>query len=433
MVTVTAAQAVEGKPLRRLLYMSELPPSTLAGLPLIARRLLEDYDPERLQVLCCEHEHRSAGELARASYLPCAHTTVRRVRWPGLRPRRIFGPIRESVNALRIPAIAARARELIERDGIEAILTVPWRCEFALAAYRASKQTGLPLYVFEMDDWEAMNPHLLHGRLVRRFHGKLLRHAERLWLISPAMVRRYERQFGVRGDFLFHFVDVDLYTRASARREPFDDPGEVRLVYTGSVNQMFYDALKGVAEALNAGLSVRGRRVTLTMYGDSCPPELLGSGVRFEGFVPSEQIPEVLAAADVLLLGVSFSQDPELLDLVQTSIYTKTVDYLAANRPVLLVSPRYSAEVEYFGEVTTVVDSPDAESVRAALAAMLDDPEQRVRRSRQGLQLVRERHSIEMKADAFLNAFRRAPEAEGSEARSLSEGTPGPLKANDRS
>jgi glycosyltransferase involved in cell wall biosynthesis len=433
MVTVAAGHGREEAPLRRLLYMSELPPSTLAGLPLIARRLLEDYDPERLHVLCCDHEHRAAGALAQASYLPCAHTSVRRVPWPELRPRRVFGPIRESVNALRIPAIARRARQVIESEGIEAILTVPWRCEFALAAYRASRQTGLPLYVFEMDDWEAMNPRLLHGRLVRRYHGQLLRDAERLWLISPAMVRRYERQFGARGDFLFHFVDVDLYASASAGREPFDDPGEIRIVYTGSVNQMFYDALKAVAEALNAGLTVRGRRVSLTVYGDGCPPELLGPGVRWEGFVPSERIPEVLAGADVLLLGVSFSQDPKLLDLVKTSIYTKTVDYLASNRPVLVVSPPYSAEVEYFGEVTTVVDSLDPRALSAALETMLDNPDTRTRRSRQGLELVRERHSLEMKPHAFLNAFRRPPEAEGPKARSLTEGTPRPLKANDQS
>ena len=105
---------------------------------------------------------------------------------------------------------------------------------------------------------------------------------------------------------------------------------------------------------------------------------------------------------------MTFSQDASLLDLVKTSIYTKTVDYLATGRPVLVVSPPYSAEVEYFGEVTHVVSSTQREDIRAAIAAMVTDPEARKRRASAGLRLVREQHSLERKAGAFLDAFRAA-------------------------
>lgn len=388
--------------------MSELPPSTMAGAPVIVRGLLSDYDPERLDVLCCARQHDIPDQIVRSSYLDCEHAVVANAQRWELRPRRFFGPFWESLNLARVPRIVSLGRRIVETRGNEAILTVPWRCDFALAAYLLSRQTGVPLYVFEMDDWEAMNPHALPRLVARRYHGRLLRHAERTWLISPAMVERYRDRFGIDGDFLHHHVDVERYLEASERRRPFSDPERLSIVYTGSINRMFADTMRIVCATLNQGLEVGGRRVTLSIYGASCPPDLLGPHVTFEGLVDSEEIPAVLASADVLLVGVTFSQDRELLELVKTSIYTKTVDYLASNRPVLIVSPRYAAEVEYFGGVSTVVDSVAPGQLAEALSRIAGDRRETEDRSRRGLELVRARHSKAAVLNGFLSSFRTA-------------------------
>jgi glycosyltransferase involved in cell wall biosynthesis len=393
---------------QRLLYMSELPPSTMAGAPVIARRLLSEYDLDRLEVLCCERQHDVPDPVVRASYLDCEHTVVGNAQRWELRPRRYFGPFWESLNLARVPRIRSLARRIVRERRIEAILTVPWRADFALAAYLVSRETGLPLYVFEMDDWESMNARWLPRLVTRRYHGRVLRHAEKVWLISPPMIDRYRERFGVEGHFLHHHVDLEPYLRASAAREPFADPSRLRIVYTGSVNRMFADTMVSVCGAINAGLRVDGRRVELSLYGASCPPELLGPHVTFEGLVPSDRIPEVLAAADVLLVAVTFSQEQDLLDLVKTSVFTKTVEYLAANRPVLIVSPRYAAQVDYFGSVATVVDSPEPASLARALAQLAGDAEGRRRRSSSGLELIRAHHSADAVFENFLGCFQRS-------------------------
>jgi glycosyltransferase involved in cell wall biosynthesis len=401
---------------KRMLYMSELPPSTLAGAPLIVRELLAGYDPKRLDVLCCARQYGVPDPVVRASYLGCDHTVVANSQRWELRPGRFFGPLWESINLARVPRIVSLGRRIVATRGTEAIFSVPWRCDFAVAAYLLSRRTGLPLYVFEMDDWEAMNSHALPRIIARRYHGRMLRHAKRIWLISPAMVRRYRERFGVGGEFLHHHVDVERYLEESERREPFSDPARLSLVYTGSINRMFADTMRAVCETLNRGMEVDGRRVTLSIYGASCPPELLGPQVTFEGLVASEEIPAVLASADVLLIGVTFSREPELLELVKTSIYTKTVDYLAANRPVLIVSPRYAAEVEYFGGVATVLDSVHPERLAEALRRIGNDRQATKERSRRGLELVRTRHSTAAVLDGFLTSF-RSPEVSPPSAR----------------
>jgi glycosyltransferase involved in cell wall biosynthesis len=391
--------------LKRVLYMCEHPPSGAGGAPLIAHKLLRTYDMERLEVLCDARQH-DVAPLLRRSFLPCRHTTIRNAEGrTELRPRRMFNAIGDNVNALRVGPIVRAGQRIVDERGIEVVFTVPWRCEFALAAYRLSQATGVPLYVFETDDWEAMNRHLLPGLLVRRNHGDMLRHAAKLWLISPAMVERYRERFGVEGKFLHHYVDTGPYVRAARERRRLSDAGRLRIVYTGAINSMFFDTMRRVCALLNEGVDIDGRRVELDIYSGSCPEELRGDHVHYHGFVASDEIPAILASADVTLIAVSFSPDPGIAELVRTSVYTKTVDYLATGRPVLIVAPPYAAEVEYFRDVATVVDSLDRRRITAALAALARDDDALAAQCRRGVEFVKSHHSHATMASVFLRHF----------------------------
>jgi len=395
----------EGEPsFRSLLYMCEYPPSTLAGAPVIAKQLFRNYDLSQLHVLCCQHEVEKASELVHESFLDCDHTFVPSYATARLRPRRIFIPMKRSINCLRVSRILREARRIVDKNDIEAIFTIPWRCEFALAAYRLHQETGLPLYVFETDDWEAMNPRLVQGYLTRHYHAPLLEAAEQLWVTSPNMQHRFHERFGVKSEFLFHFVDLDEYQNAAERMAPQRDPSRVEMVYTGSINRMFYDTMKYVCDLLNRGLTVDGRPVSMKIYGPGCPDEFQGPHVSYEGLVDLDEIPNVLGAADIAFVGVTFSQDSKIKELVSTSLYTKTIDYLASGRPVLVVSPSYSGEVDYFQEVTTVVDTLNESDIVSALRRMLK-PEYAQAIRQKGLQLVRNRHSMQSIHDLFLKHF----------------------------
>jgi glycosyltransferase involved in cell wall biosynthesis len=394
-------------PLKRLLYMCDYPPSTAGGAPVILRQLLSGYDLDRLEILCCGSRYPDDDPLIRQSYLDCNHTTVPSMKRGDPRPRRLFGLVWDTLNLLRIGRIAAAGREIVEQRGIEAIFTVPWRCDFALAALRLSRETGLPLYVYETDDWEAMNGKLLPARLARRNHGPLLQEAEKVWLISPAMIERYRERFGVEGEFLFHSVDVDRYQTAHPRERRNGSRPTLSIVYTGTINAMFEDTMRALAAQINAGLQVGGLEVKLDIYGPFCPPDLPGTHVTWHGLVDSDQIPSVLAGADALLLAVTFSERPELVDLVKTCIYTKTVDYLAAGRPLLIVAPPYSAEVGHFREVANVVDSLAPERIAEALETIADGAAVVEERRRRGVDMVRANHSYETVSAGFLDSFRQ--------------------------
>jgi glycosyltransferase involved in cell wall biosynthesis len=391
--------------LKRVLYISEHPPSHVGGAPLIVHKLLRGYDMERLHVLCDRRQYDAAQSL-RESLLPCRHTVIRNVEGrTALRPRRVFNALGDAVNALRVGPIIRAGERIVSTRDIEILFTVPWRCEFALSAYRLSLATSLPLYVFETDDWAAMNRQLWPGSLVRRHHGDLLRHASRLWLISPAMVKTYRERFGVEGQFLHHYLDTEIYARAGRRHERLSSDGTLRVVYTGAINSMFFDTMRRICVLINRGVDVNGRRVVLDVYGGGCPQAFQGKHVTYRGFAPSDAIPDIIAAADVALVGVTFSTDRSLVDLVRTSIYTKTIDYLATGCPVLIVAPPYAAEVDYFRDVATVVETPQEDSVVEAFARLARDDDALAHKRRRGLEFVEAHHSLATMASSFTRHF----------------------------
>ena len=107
-----------------------------------------------------------------------------------------------------------------------------------------------------------------------------------------------------------------------------DPKSPIRLLYTGAINDMFYDTMESLCDQLNAGMFHRGAPIELTIYSSACPKRFLGPHVNWGGFVDHEEIPRLLSQADILLVAVSFSQEQRIANLVRTSLYTKTIDYL---------------------------------------------------------------------------------------------------------
>ncbi|HTQ07968.1 MAG TPA: hypothetical protein VMI54_29145, partial [Polyangiaceae bacterium] len=246
---------------RQLLFVNEYPPSTQAGAPLIMRQLLAEYDPERLDVLCCDSFYRDATPLVRESFLRCRHTSIRAFN-TRLRPRRVFGPVEATLNCWRLGHIMNVARRIARERRVEAVLTTSYGAEMPHAAYFLARELGLPFYYYEMDRLDSVFTCRAAERLIRKHRREFLRSAAKLWLVSPTMAREFERLYGVHGEFMHHFVDVERYQRIASEAPPLPED-RVRLIYTGSINSMFLDTMRWFCDWLNRGLTVAGRPVEL--------------------------------------------------------------------------------------------------------------------------------------------------------------------------
>ena len=389
---------------KQLLFINEYPPSTQAGAPLIMRQLLRDYDPERLDVLCSASFYRDVAPVVRDSFLACRHTPVRAFN-TRLRPRRVFGPIEATLNCWRLRYIMELGRRIARERRVEAVLTTSYGAEMPHAAFFLARELGLPFYYYEMDRLDSVFTCRAAERLITKYRREFLHSVKKLWLVSPTMVREFERLYGVRGEFMHHFVDIDRYQRIARDASPLPSD-RIRLIYTGSINSMFLDTMRWFCEWLNRGLSIEGRPVELVIYSGYCPPGLEGPQVKYAGFVDSEAVAGKLVEAHAAVVLVSFTGDRGVKEQIETSIYTKTVDYLAASRPVLVVAPPYAAQIEHYGNVCSVVERLDYAAVAAALRRLLTDEAYVDDLRQKGLALVKAQHSRARIEQLFLSNFR---------------------------
>ena len=377
--------------------LNDYPPSGAAGVSIFAKQLLREYDQDALDVVHCA----SWPELD--SSLPCRHTAIPSFS-SKLRPRRLFQPLEATLNLLRLPKIMAVGRRVAKERGIEAIFTTSYGAEMPHAAYFLSKELGIPFYYFEMDRLDSVFQSPATKYLIMKHRGDFLRHATKLWFISPKMARELEEQYGVHGEALHHCLDIDRYQQALAGvKERRTDV--IQVIFTGSILLLLYDAMEWFCKELHRGLSIDGRRVELTIYSQGCPPALLGPNVHYRGFIPQEQVPDRIAEADVGLVLSGFNVTPAVRKQVETSVSTKTVDYLAASRPALAIAPPHSGQVDYYGSVCAVVDRLDRQLLMDTLRRVSFDEAYAKDLTTRGLEFVRRRHSLETLRSVFLSHF----------------------------
>jgi len=106
-----------------------------------------------------------------------------------------------------------------------------------------------------------------------------------------------------------------------------------------------------------------------------------------------------------LLMAITFSDTPALRDLIRSSLYTKTVDYLASRKPLVVVSPPDTAELDYVGSIAWPVTRLDRAAFETSLREATESAEAR-RRVEAGFELVRTQHTAETMGERFMSRFR---------------------------
>jgi hypothetical protein len=116
-------------------------------------------------------------------------------------------------------------------------------------------------------------------------------------------------------------------------------------------------------------------------FKDQCKHSIGWGQVSFFGKLDYLEIPGLLRQADI---GVHCPRPgPNMM----RSIPVKVLEYMACGLPIILADVPFWHEL--FGDIPLYVAEPNAHSIAAALAALIDDPAGRSERSRQGLALIR--------------------------------------------
>jgi len=212
--------------------------------------------------------------------------------------------------------------------------------------------TGASLVVHIMDDW----PEIIHrGGLFSFYFRKrmkielkaLFQKSKCRLVISQAMADIYNKRYKI--DFTPFHNSIEISIWEQNRKTTWEAGSPFRILYTGGIGVAKLESIVFFAEAIRR-LNKKGLKVKLELvtanYNNPRISDINNPGV-VELLPPVEHddIPALLAGADLLLLPIDF--DKKSIRYTRYSMPTKVSEYMASGTPVLVFAPEETAVFQY--------------------------------------------------------------------------------------
>lgn len=303
---------------------------------------------------------------------------------------------RRREKALRDKIVRELTR-LIGELQIDVLLICPQMMLDLVVGTELMKRTGLPTIVWFMDNYYTEDE---AADYVRAMWSR----ATRRFVISEAMQQHFSSTYDGECEVLNNSVCF-----SDGYDEPAAEPdARLRIVYAGALHSYYEDSLRLTLREMQ-GLA---GQATLDIYShEELPHEFRSvpdAAWRHFPAVAASELGGRLQEYDVLLMLSSFK--PEHRALAETSLASKTADYLAAGRCILVYGPTYAENVRYaqrygFGEVVT---SAEPGGLRAAILSLARQPKLRRELGLRAYNFGRERHNRTTNSARLWDAIRQA-------------------------
>jgi hypothetical protein len=225
----------------------------------------------------------------------------------------------------------------------------PW---FLLVAMALAWRTGLHLDIYLVDDLEEscrLNRQPVMARWVRWIEPKVLRRANRVFVISPGYAELLRTKYGITAEWLpIPFREEKLAYQPYVPRSP-----DVReIVYLGAINSLYLGALRDfleVAKVWNDEQNSFKIRILLLTYTppDVAARQLSGLGnweVRYKR--STEERRKTMERSWAVLLPCAFEE--AVRTMVSTSFPSRLSECMRSGRPLLVYGPAYGSLPRYF-------------------------------------------------------------------------------------
>lgn len=383
-----------------LLYVCDFPPSNLRGGTVLISRLLKGYP--RLRVVTGSYFNDMAPQEGR---LDCPHSVFPTSNATG---RWGLGMLKVALDWCRIPWLALRLVRMIRRESKQVILTIA-DGHFFLAAALAGRVAGIPYVLIVHDDWVAVVRRSYHvlKYVARPLFRAVLRGASHVYTVSPAMRQAFRKEYGV--DSELQLPAVGPLREGNVYGAEIKESSRFEIVYAGTGTGAVAGALQMLVDVVRSGkLAEQGIDARFTLY--TMPPDGEWKhahgwdhpAISVNGWVSQAELACALRRADALFLPFSF--DSVERPWVEQSFPSKTADYVATGRPILVLGPPYSSIVRYARETGCgeVVDTPDPDTLTQAIAHIAQSSARREQLRASSLAAFQQNHDIVLQRARFL-------------------------------
>jgi Glycosyl transferase 4-like domain len=388
---------------RRLSFLHPVLVATLGYPPLgggsstIMKNLLDHFEPGSI-VLAVQRPlaRKETGELEAGPHR--RHFVVAESRLPGrleVRRRTILRPL-----------VRRRLTRLARRYRCGAIVGVYPDVFFLDSAVRAATDLGLPFLPYLHDTIVESLEGSRYDRLGHQVQERVVRSAHEVLVATHGMAALFREKYGIEA------VPVEHIYPEPVPEQPPEDPGSRDLFWSGNIYAINAAALRRVFDA--SGL-VDGTGLNIASLQSQEGLERLGFGgarVRSTYIPVSERSRylDLLKSHGVLVLALSWPDESSIHeDELRTIFPTKTPEYLASGRPILVHCPDHYYLAQFFKEngCGEVVGERSVDALATALNRLLEDPARRLELGRAALTAAHQ-FAPEIALEAFHRSVRGA-------------------------
>ncbi len=206
-------------------------------------------------------------------------------------------------------------------------------------AYRLAKQNGIPFIYYLMDELNQLVPQKYFRRLAKYIESNNARNANKVISISERL-REYTIAIGAKREnteVIRSGVDMDHFGKTDGRlaiRNKYSiEENEIVLFFMGWLYS--FSGLKEVAQELS---KVENKKLKLMVLGkgelwetlqDLKKQSKLNDKIIIIDWIPYEEVPDYLAAADICILPAY------KIDVMRNIVPIKMYEYMAAGKPVI--------------------------------------------------------------------------------------------------
>ncbi len=286
------------------------------------------------------------------------------------------------------PLVTSRLLRIARRHRCGAVVGVYPNLQFLDASERAARRLGLPFIPYLHDTVAEALSSSRFAPWARATQRRVFASARRILVATQGMDELYRAKYGLETIPLVH-----IYPEPVPSAPPSRPARKRSLFWGGGVYSINSGSLLRVQEA---GVRVDGLKMTIAT--GQAPEEVHSLGfepgtVEFT-YVPVEDRPrylQLLADHEILVLALNWPDETHVHEQELATIFpTKTPEYLASGRPIVVHCPAHYHLARFFVEngCGVVVSDRDTAAVEAALSRILGSAELRYELATNALKAV---------------------------------------------
>ncbi len=254
-----------------------------------------------------------------------------------------------------------------------------------------------PLIYHVMDDWPSI---ISQKGPFKNFWQKkidkdlksLLSIATILMSISEEMAREYKTRYNKTFITFHNAINIDFWKKH--QRDSYDINNKPSILYAGRLGlgidkslELFAKAMQQVNEELSISikfvLQTQEEPVWIKNY----------ENVEHNNFLPHNEMPEIFAKADFLLLPYDFSNDS--IKFIRYSMPTKAPEYMISGTPIIIFAPIVTAVVKYAKEYewAKVITENNIREISLAIKDLIKNKELRQQIAENAKRIAEEKHN----------------------------------------